>query len=55
MLHENAAFWMALDESNLFAGAQGGGLYSVHPDDSTGTHLGDAAVIAQHDAEVGRR
>ena len=55
MLHEQSAFQMAADENNLFCGAMGGGPYSVHPDDTTGTVLGDAAIIAQFDAEVGKR
>ena len=55
MLHEQAAFKMATEWSDLPPGAMGAGPYSVHPDDSTGTVLGDAGIIAQFDAEVGKR
>ena len=39
-----------MDESRLPPGAHGAGSYSSHPNDSTGTWAGDAAVISQIDA-----
>ena len=43
---------MAMQASQLPPGAHGAaGVYSSHPNDTTGTWRGDAAVIAQIDAE----
>ena len=41
---------MAVNESRLPGGVLGGAIYSSHPDDTTGTWRGDAAVLAQIDA-----
>ena len=43
---------MAMQASQLPPGAQhGAGVYSSHPNDTTGTWRGDAVAIAQIDAE----
>ena len=42
---------MAMLASRLPDGAHGAGVYSSHPNDTTGTWRGDAAVIAQIVAE----
>ena len=52
MQRQQWAMDMAMDASRLPPGAHGAAaVYSSHPDDSTGTWRGDAAVIAQADAE----
>ena len=48
---EQWAMDMAIGASRLPPGALGVGPYSSHPSDSTGTWPGDAAIIAQLDAE----
>ena len=48
---EQWAMDMAIDASRLPPGALGVAPYSAHPNDSTGTWPGDAAIIAQLDAE----
>ena len=50
MQRQQWAMDMAMDESRLPPGAHGAGSYSSHPNDSTGTWAGDAAVISQIDA-----
>ena len=42
---------MAMQASQLPPGAHGADVYSLHPNDTTRTWRGDAAVIAQIDAE----
>ena len=50
MQREKWAMDMAKDASQLPGGYFGGDIYSAHPNDSTGTWRGDAAVISQIDA-----
>ena len=47
MQREKWAMDMAKDASQLPGGYFVGGVYSAHPNDSTGTWRGDAAVISQ--------
>ena len=50
MQREKWAMDTAKDASQLPGGYFGGDIYSAHPNDSTGTWRGDAAVISQIDA-----
>ena len=50
MQREMWAMDTAKDASQLPGGYFGGDIYSAHPNDSTGTWRGDAAVISQIDA-----